>query len=79
MKQQTVVVLLDSNCRSTPSLIWVQHTWHSHTEQDAVVDNGDEAQDTFGPLQLLGFQARILLAGRRHIGPVDHDLGASPG
>lgn len=54
-------------------------TWYSHTEQDAVVDDRDEAQDTFGPLQLLGFRAQLLVAGRRHIGPVDHDHGASPG
>lgn len=54
-------------------------TWHSHAQQDAVVDDRDEAQDTFGLLQLLGFQAQLPVAGRRHIGPVDHDLDASPG
>lgn len=55
-----------------------QCTWYSHTEQSTVVDNRDEAQDTFGPLQLLRFQAQLLVAGHCHIGPVDHDLGASP-
>lgn len=58
---------------------WHWCTWYSHTEQNTVVDNGKEAQDTFGPLQLLGFQAQLLVAGHCHIGPVDHDLGASPG
>lgn len=54
-------------------------TWYSDAEQNAVVDDGNETQDTFGLLQLLGFQAQLLVAGRRHIGPVDHDLGGSPG
>lgn len=54
-------------------------TWYSDAEQNAVVDDWDEAQDAFGLLQLLGFQAQLLAAIHRHIGPVDHDLGSSTG
>lgn len=54
-------------------------TWYSHTEQDTVVDDRNEAQDTFGLLQLLRFQAQLHVAWRRHIGPADHDLGPSLG
>lgn len=31
-------------------------TWYSNAEQNAVVDDRDEAQDAFGLLQLLRFQ-----------------------
>lgn len=60
-----------SNCSMT-SL--GERTWHPHAEQDTVVDDGDEAQDTCGPLQLLRFPA----AGCCGVGPVCHDLSPLP-
>lgn len=68
-------------CHQSPKvalLTAASPTWDAHTQQDAVVDDGEEAQDALGPLQLLGLQAQPPLAGRRHIGPLDHDLHPSP-
>lgn len=60
------------------SVAWLC-TWYSHTQQNTVVDDRNEAQDTFGLLQLLGFQAQLVEAGLGQVGPADHDLGASLG
>ena len=67
-------LFINSSCCSKALSAGELCTWYSHTEEGAVVDHREEAQDTFGPMDLLRLQAVLWVADHRHIRPINHDL-----